>query len=177
MGPETEIIYVTNRTGSAVAIGDVEMLDTIRSDAASTTNQIGVSTGGLGNIVVPIYDVATHPHTLSCGIYGVVLDAVGDDVKCRLALRGKLDTVRCDTTVSTGNNVALLTDVGIAGDGAEAAVIVSVQYDLDGADGLGVIARKIIFLPLTARTGAGTTDGFFDGMNGFGCMLSAVDIT
>lgn len=170
MGPDPIEIVVTNRTASAVAVGDVELLDLIRSDAASTTNQAGLSTAGLANIVVPLYDATTQPHTLSAGIYGVVLKAAADDAKTTMRLRGY------QPTVSVSGTVVLLTSVGIPGDGSETAVIVDAQLAIDGNASTAIV-RKVIFLPLTARTGAGTTDGMFDGINGFGYLLSTTDLS
>lgn len=178
MGPDSIDIWVTNRTGSAVPIGDLELLDIFRSDAASTTNYAGATTSGVANAVVPIYDATTHPFTLACGIVGIAISAASaDDREYRMRLRGPVDVVRCDTTASTGNNVTLLTDVGIIGDGTEAAVIISAQITIDGNAQATLLPRKVVFLPLTARTGAGTTNGLFDGIHGFGFVLSTVDVT
>jgi len=171
MGPDPIDILVTNRTGSAVAVGDVELLDRIRSDGDSTTNQVGVSTGGICNIVVPVYDLTTHPHTLSCDIVGVVQQAAADNARCLFRLKG-----RCDA-VSVSGTVVLLTSVGLVGDGTEAAVVADAHIAIDGNAQATLIARKVVFLPLTARTGAGTTDGWFNGVEGFGTILSTLDVT
>lgn len=171
LGPEASEIMVTNRTASAVAVGDVELLDIIRSDGDSSTNVLGTAAAGMANIVVPIYDLTTHPHTLSAGIYGVVMKAALDNGKTVVRLRGQTDNVAVSGTV------ALLTSVGIPGDGSEVAVIVDSHTAIDGLAQATLIVRKVIFLPLTARTGAGLTDGYFDGINGFGCLLSTTDVT
>lgn len=172
MGPVPVDILVTNRTGSAVAVGDVEQLDRIRSDAASTTNSAGVTTAGVANIVVPIYDATTHPFTLACEIVGVCLQAVADDGPLiRFRLKGQ-----CDEVAVTGT-VVLLTSVGIVGDGTEAAVVADAQVTIDGNAQATLLPRKVVFLPTAARTGAGTTSGFFDGINGFGSILSTLDVT
>jgi len=49
-------------------------------------------------------------------------------------------------------------------------------YVIDGNAGTAV-SRKIVFIPLTARTGAGLTDGWYSGIHGFGSILSVTDIT
>jgi len=170
MGPDAVDVLVTNRTGSAVAVGDVEVLDITRTDAASTTNAAGVDTAGVANIVVPVYDATTAPHVLSVGIAGVVLNAVADDIRCRFRLRGAV------SACSVSGTVVLATSVGVLGDGSETAVIVDAQLAIDGNASTGIV-RKVVFLPLTARTGAGTTDGYFDGINGFGYLLSTTDLT
>lgn len=171
MGPEPIDILVTNRTGSAVAVGDVELLDRSRSDGDSTSNEVGSATSGIANIIAPVYDLTTRPHTLSADIVGVVLQAAGNDVKCVLRLKGK-----CDAVAVTGT-VVLLTSVGLVGDGTEAAVVADAHTAIDGNAQATLIVRKVVFLPLTARTGAGTTDGWFNGIEGFGCILSTLDVT
>ncbi len=171
IGPDPVEIIVTNRTGSAVAKGDLEQLDRIRSDAASTTNYPGASTSGIANIVVPIYDATTHPFTLACEIVGIVMKAADDDIKTTFRLRGDLEVVAVSGTV------VLLTSVGIVGDGSEVAVIADAQVTIDGNAQATLLPRKVVFLPLTARTGAGTTNGWFDGINGFGSILSTLDVT
>jgi len=172
-GPAPIDILVTNRTGSAVAVGDVEQLDRIRSDAASTTNAPGASTAGIANIVVPIYDATTHPFTLACEIVGVVQQAAADDnpSPIRFRLQGHCDAVACSGTV------VLLTSVGIIGDGSEVAVIADAQVTIDGNAQATLLPRKVVFLPLEARTGAGTTPGWFSGVHGFGSILSTLDVT
>lgn len=171
MGPEPTIIGVTNRTGSAVVKGDVETLDRVRADAASTTQTVGASTGGICNITVPTYDATTQPFTLACELSGVVLRGVADDKPTLFLMKGY-----CDAVAVTGT-VVLLTSVGILGDGTEAAVIADAQVTIDGNAQATLLPRKVVFLPLTARTGAGTTDGYYDGINGFGSILSTLDVT
>ena len=46
----------------------------------------------------------------------------------------------------------------------------AVGHSLEGHDVTAIIAREGVIL-------AGTTDGMFDGINGFGCILSTVDVT
>ncbi len=169
MGPDAIEILVTNRTGSAVAVGDVEVLDHCRLDGDSTTNLVGVSTGGVGNIVVPTYDSTTDTLTLVCAISGVVQSVAADNLKCRFRLKGYCGAVATDGTI------VLRTSVCGIGDGTEAAVVLT-PYVIDGNTGTAV-SRKIVFIPLTARTGAGLTDGWYDGVSGFGSILSITDIT
>lgn len=171
LGPDAIEIMVTNRTASAVQVGDLELLDRIRSDAASTTNHAGFATAGVANIVVPIYDATTHPFTLACDIVGIVMSSAADDQLCRFRLKGKIDAV------SVTGTVVLLTSVGIIGDGTEAVVIADAQVTIDGNAQATLLPRKVVFLPQTARTGAGLTDGFFDGVNGFGSILTTLDVT
>jgi hypothetical protein len=169
-GPAPVDILVTNRTGSAVAIGDVEILDHCRLDAASTTNAPGATTAGLANIVVPTYDITTDTLTLVCAISGVVQQIAADDgPPIRFRLQGYCDNVAVDGTI------VLRTSVCGIGDGTEAAVVLT-PYVIDGNAG-SAISRKIVFIPLTARTGAGLTDGWFNGISGFGSILSVTDIT
>ena len=146
--------------------------------AAELVEAPALAVAGVANIVVPVYDAATHPFTLAAGVTGIVQKSIAlDDTKGTLRLRGYCPLVRCDTTASTGNNVVLLTDIGIVGDGTEAAVIISAQVTIDGNAQATLLPRKVVFLPMTARTGAGITDGMFDGINGFGTVLSTADVT
>lgn len=167
MGPQPIDILVTNRTGSDVVIGDVERLDNTRVDAASTTNAPGATTAGVANIVVPLLGDA-RGHYLSTGIFGVVQQAVADDgPPIRFRLRGQCDAVNCET------NVVLATFIGVIQTAKEyVAIATSVLTTTDGA-----APHKVVFIPLTARTGLGVTDGWFDGISGFGSILSVKGLT
>lgn len=166
MGPDAEDILVTNRTGSAVAVGDVERLDNTRVDGDSTTNTVGLSTAGLANIVVPLLGDA-RGHYLSIGIFGVVQQAVADDAKCRFRLRGYCDSVSVETTI------VLATAIMVIETAKEfVAVATSVTNATDAA-----VPHKVVFIPLTARTGAGLTDGWWNGITGFGTISSIKGLT
>jgi hypothetical protein len=166
LGPDKIEIVVTNRTTSAVAVGDVERLDNTLVDGDSTTNQPGLATSGLANIVVPLLGDA-RGHYLSTGIFGVVQSTAADNVKCRFRLKGYCDAVSVETTV------VLATFIGVAETAKEyVAIATSVTNATDAA-----VPHKVIFIPLTARTGAGLTDGWFDGVNGFGMISSIKGLT
>jgi len=167
-GPDPIDILVTNRTGSDVAVGDVERLDNTRVDAASTTNSPGASTAGLANIVVPLLGDA-RGHYLSTGIFGVVQQVAVDDntSPIRFRLRGACDAVSVETTV------VLATFIGVIETAKEyVAIATSVTNATDAA-----VPHKVVFIPLTARTGAGLTDGWWDGINGFGTISSIKGLT
>lgn len=167
IGPETVDIMVTNRTTAAVVAGDVEMLDHTLIDAASTTNYAGSTTSGVSNIVVPVYDATTDPWQIFAGIFGVCQHGAADDRPVRLRLRGSTELCHVSGTI------VLRTSVCVIGDGSDSAVVATVATCATDT----AMARKVVFLPLTARTGEGTTNGWFDGINGFGCVLSATDLT
>lgn len=157
LGPDAEEILVTNRTGSAVAIGDVEMLDIFRDDAASTTNQFGVAASGTANIVVPLAKAR------QMGIYGVVQKVAADDAVTNLRLRGYCPVVAISAA-------AVLTTPTVYRGGTTENAVLNVPVTAGDATAGQGIPAKVIFIPLTA--GTGTTDGWFDGINGFGTVLS-----
>lgn len=166
LGPQKVEIIVTNRTGSAVVVGDVERLDNTLVDGDSTTNVVGTAAAGVANIVVPLLGDA-RGHYLSTGIFGVVQRGCADNEKTAFRLRGYCDAVSVETTV------VLATFIGVIQTAKEyVAIATSVTNATDAA-----VPHKVVFIPLTARTGAGTTDGWFDGITGFGTISSIKGLT
>ena len=164
MGPDPIDIVVTNRTAAAVARGDQIMLDVRRIDAASTSNTPGLATAGLANAVIP--DTAGAAATIanaSRGIFGICLAAAADDVKLSARLRGQCDVV------NVAGDVVLATDE--AWGPADATVAVTKMTQEAAPQTNASHPCKVTFIPLTARTGAGATDGWFDGISGFGFLL------
>lgn len=169
MGPDPIEIAVTNRRGSSVAGGDVVVLDNGRVDADSTSNEPGVATSGVSNIV------ATTTETQPYGVYGVVKASAADNFRTAVRLRGKIDSVNVSATVVlSGATKSVIvgpvtTTVAAQVLAANAAALLTTLTASGGA----VAGRptKIIFVAMTARTGAGLTDGWFDGINGFGTVL------
>ena len=163
MGPEYEDIIVTNRTTTAVAVGDFEMLDHFQSDVASTTNTVGASTAGLANIVVPL--LAAGGAVVETGIFCVVMQGAADDAKTRVRLRGYVPTLTCS------GSVTLATSVIGPETGVETGVILAVGTTSTAA----ARPHKVVFIPLTG--GTATPDGWFDGIHGFGYVLSVTGLT
>ena len=159
-GPEPVDIMITNRTGGAVAIGAMLLLDNRRSDAASTNNIVGSTAAGLANGVTPI---ALAFDSASAGIYGVVLQAMGTARTGRIRLKGAVDFA------TTGAAVVLANARGVVTGASTNIRIVSAATETTAA--AAAIATKVVFLPLTALAGAGTTDGWFNGIEGFGTIL------
>lgn len=145
MGPDTEEILVTNRSGATRAVGDVLQLDAARADAASTNNTVGSENAGLANGVLP----ATAQ--IQYGIFGVVMRAATDDSRTVLRLRGAVNSVLLDAATAVGLG------------------LIPINGAVDLADSAGGNAgEKIIGILLTATAGAGLSDAWFDGINGFG---------
>lgn len=162
MGPDPIDILVTNRTTASVAVGDVVLLDVRRSDVDSTNNQVGSANAGLANIVVQIalaFDIQ------AAGIFAVCQQAGGDNTKVVVRLKGQCDAVRCNAAVVLAN----ARGVPLGGGAANALRIVSAATETTGA--AAALATKVIFQPLTAIGVAGTTDGWFNGVEGQGTIL------
>jgi len=168
MGPDAEDIWVTNRSGSAVAVGALAMLDNRRSDAASTSNQSGINSGGVANTVTPTRGDATSGFNLSNGIYVVAMSAAADDAPFRGRLRGPVQKFSVNAAVVLATTAA----IGPKHLTATGAVLTVVPTTTDGA-----VPHKTLFIPLTAIGSAGTTDGWFDGIHGFGSVLSVTGLT
>lgn len=164
-GPDKIDVRVTNRLGASVAVGDVVILDNGRNDADSTTNQTGVSTGGVGNIVA--VTTALQPY----GMYGVVQRAAVDNGTTVVRLKGFCDFVNVSATVVlAGATKSIVTGPANT---LVAALVLPANDALIVDVTAATLAKpaRIIFIPLTVRTGAGTTDGWFNGIEGFGTIL------
>lgn len=162
LGPDIEEIIVTNRAGAAVAIGAVLMLDRRRADAASTTNVLGTAAAGIANGIVP--GAATTDQMVT-EIFGVVQQAAADDIKTRLMLRGYAAVV----TFAAGDDVVLATTRVFVTPSATNVTAVNGAQENTGT--AAALARKVVFLPHTAVVTPGSTDGWWDGINGFGTIL------
>jgi hypothetical protein len=163
-GPAPIDILGTNRTGSAVAVGDVEMLDVFRDQAESVGNINGSSVGGLascgqGNFVVPIAKAR------QVGIFAVMMQAAADDANVRGRLAGQVDACQVSATVVLTTPTIFVSPLSTEN------ALLSVPVIAGTASAGQGIPSKIIFIPLTARTGAGVTDGWFNGITGFGATL------
>lgn len=163
-GPDPIDIRVTNRVGSAVAVGDVVALDVGRSDgdSSSTTQTPGDANSGICNVV------SGASATISIGpirgLFGAVLVAAGDNVKTTIRMKGRVDACSLSGTVVLATGL-----VTPPVSGSSRAAVVNTSSGNTGA--ASAVLHKVIFIPLTARTGAGVTDGLFDGVNGFGMIL------
>lgn len=162
MGPDKDEIVVTNRAGASVAVGAVLMLDRRRADAASTTNVLGTAAAGIANGIVP--GAATTDQMVT-EIFGVVQRSAADDIKTVLRLRGFCDSV----TFAAGDDVVLATSRCFVT--PSAANLTAVNGAQENTGTAAALARKVVFLPHTAVVTPGSTDGWFDGINGFGTIL------
>lgn len=162
LGPDKVEIVVTNRSTATVAVGDVLQLDRRRADAASTTNVLGTAAAGIANGIVP---GAATTDQMATEIFGVVQRAAVDDAKTVLRLRGFCDLV----TFAAGDDVVLATSrVFIT---AGAANVTAVNGAQENSGTAAAVARKVVFLPHTDVVTPGSTDGWWDGINGFGTIL------
>jgi len=165
MGPDPIDILITNRSTASVAVGAVLQLDRRRADAASTSNQVGVATSGIAN---GIAIGAATTDQMACETFMVVRQAAADDVKCVARLRGYCDAVSFVAGAGS-NNVVLATSRCVAG--AATTGVIAFNGTQENTGTAAALIRKVIFLPLTAGTAPSTTDGWFDGVNGFGSVL------
>lgn len=167
LGPDKDLIMVTNRTGSANAVGDVLKLDQRRTDADSTSNNVGVAASGLANVIL----VPTTPTSdWAAGIFGVVMAVALNDRPHPFLLRGKADTLRISGAVVLATVEQLVAPVTGTDDAAGRSATISTPVNTGAA---AALPRKVIAIPLTAIGGAGTSDAWFDGINGFGTILSS----
>ena len=158
-GPDAEDVVVTNRAAASIALGDLMMIDRRRSDPDSTSNSLGVQASGIANVITP---VSTVPSDLAANIFGVTLMAAGDNGKTKIRLSGYVDAA------------AVAGDVVLASDDAYGPVTATrniTKLVTANTGAAAALPRKALFIPLTARTGAGLTDGWFDGIYGFGTVL------
>lgn len=161
LGPDAEDIIITNRAGASVAVGAVLQLDRRRADGDSTNNTVGSANAGIANGIV--IGAATTDQMVT-EVFGVVQQAVADNVKCRFRLRGYCDAVSFITA-----NVVLATSRCFPTPAGTSVTVSNAAQENTGT--AAALARKIPFLPLTAGTAPSTTDGWWDGINGFGTIL------
>lgn len=167
MGPDQEMVEVTNRTGAAVVVGDCLTLDHRRRDVASTSQTLGLSTAGLANAILSnatVNAVAPVASDLATGVYGIVMKAAIDDARTRLLLAG----YAASGSVSAAVVLATVGPISAPTSGTDGIMQIVTVANSGAA---AALTRKIIFIPLTATGGAGVTDGWFDGVNGFGSVL------
>jgi hypothetical protein len=168
-GPDSDDCIITNRTGGAVAVGDVLQLDNRRRDATSTSNTLGLNTAGLANGVfsnATVNGVAPVASDLAAGIFCCVQSAAATAFKCKARLKGYVDALNMGAVAVT---LATVEQIGppISGTGLAAIAVVVANSGAAAA-----LARKVIFIPLTAKGAVqGTVDGWFDGVAGFGTVL------
>lgn len=148
-GPERTDVRVTNRCGATVAVGDIVLLDHGQADAASTTNAPGLPTAGVANIINPATAYLAH------GIFGVVLRGALDDQPTVVRLKGYCDNVSMLAATTLDDKI-------VARNGARTGAIGAGATDPNS---------KVLFIPLTVTGGAGLTDGWFNGIEGFGQII------
>jgi hypothetical protein len=154
--PEKRICL--NKTGGAVAKGDIVMMDRqLTGDA--TNNLFNDVLSGYACFITP---VATNATTLRSAYFGMVLaESCADDAECWILFCGPTNDLRCASAVNPAINVGLkpLTTVR-------------------GATTLAVTGgQRIIAVTTAAATGAaGTVPCDFDGIHGsHGWDLPLVD--
>lgn len=142
-GPKTCDVRWFNRTGGALAVGALVVMDEDNSATESTNSEIGDPASGFAAAVVP----ATAD--LEAGIFGVVLQAAADDAQMLVRLRGNLDVMLVTGATALG-------DLLVAADGL---TTVSVA---------GVPVAKVIAKARGTTAGAGSIAASFNGIEGFG---------
>lgn len=137
----------TNRSGGALAVGDVVVLD-LATSATETDNNTPGSADASGNNsgFNSVIDPATA--YLKQGIYGVALEAIADDAAGKILFRGVADV-----------NVATNLDLGESGTPQNA----SNQL----LEGTGSTGAKIIAIALEDEA-SNIASCLFDGIHGFG---------
>jgi hypothetical protein len=162
IGPDKIECVVTNRAGATVAVGAVLMLDRRLADGDSLSNALGGAQVGIANGITP--GAATTDQMVT-EIFGVVQRSAVDNAKTVLRLKGFCDVV----TFGAGDDVVLATSrVFIT---ASARNVTAVNGAQENSGTAAAVMRKVVFLPHTAVVTPGSTDGWWDGINGFGTIL------
>lgn len=166
VGPDPIDVRVTNRTGGSVAVGDIVLLDHARDAAASTGNEVGSSAAGLANIIHggSIDAGAAFNTATSHGIWGCVLKAATQSSATTIRLVGKVDALRVGAAVVL--KTANLT-------GSATPLVADVATTVDVTSVTTARPRKVIAIALTSTLGADVTDGWMNGVSGFGSVLAA----
>lgn len=167
VGPDKVEIVVTNRAGASVAVGACLQLDRRRADGNSTTNVLGTAAAGIANGVTPGAETTDQ---MSVETFGIVQNSAVNNGKCRLRLQGFVDAV----LMSAGSTVTLATCRCVVTPSARTISASVAPQEVNNTATAGVF-RKVVFLPHTTVAGGGSTDGWFDGIRGFGtiCLLTA----
>jgi len=144
--PASDTDTVFNRTGAALALGEVVMMDHKQSATECTNSIPGDSASVYRNVVVPT------TAGLDFAYFGLVVglgESVGaDDTEVDVMWRGRAP-----------GSIAGAVLVGVQVTGANGVVTLT---DTIGA------GFKVIAVMEEAATGAGSFDVLFDGINGFG---------
>jgi len=164
LGPDAEDIIVTNRSGASWVVGDVNMIDWRETDGdslAASLNAVGDANSGICNSVAN-HAVTTSAVGFAIGIFCCAQVAAANDAKGRVRLRGAVDACAVDGTVTLATSYCTVK----AGPDLE---VIDTAQETSGA--VAATPHKVIFIPLQARTGAGTVPGWFNGVEGFGSVL------
>lgn len=153
---ELDITNVYNRSGSALAVGNVVQFDFHGSQAESLSSSEAVwnttTDGGsvLSNVCFPP-TVAATLRSLSCAVFGVATTVAADNATGTIRVIGEVNVVKA----ASANHAIGDTFIGVAG----AATVAVTSGTLTGA--------KIIALAKTAGTSTTALKAMFNGF-GFG---------
>ncbi|RLA58139.1 MAG: hypothetical protein DRR04_11650 [Gammaproteobacteria bacterium] len=147
-GPEELVRHAFNRTGAATTLGQLVMFDCALVDDESVTMDFGAEDSGLSNMTAPTTAGLVH------GFFGIVMDAVADDKKMRVMVRG---VIRADLNDAYGTLNGMQTFSAV--DGQD-----SLEFTTQGA-GNRVLAR-----PLSIKDSAGQVAVLFDGLGSLGVV-------
>jgi len=106
--PESSDCRATNRTGAALARGQLVQFDLANTDGDVSNNTIGDANGGFANVISP------QAADLDHGVFGIVLDenAVADNKVCRVCLCGVVQALVHDTSASSTTDIVKGTPLG-----------------------------------------------------------------
>jgi hypothetical protein len=152
-----EDTVVWNRTGAATAVGDLVMFDIADTQAETdTTLTEGSDSSTFGNVIQPttagIGAVGGHGGYF----FGIALEAVADNAKCKVRIRGIVPANLSSAAVTIGSMLV----------GANAASTLVAASTTAGVKRLA-IARE------ANGSAAGTFSVLFDGINGFGATFAS----
>jgi len=145
--PDQELVRVMNRSGARV-VGDLVMFDLHQTDAASTTFDVGATTSGFSNVILPATIGMQH------GYFGIVTVAAADDAAMTVCVRGLVQ--------------AIVVGANLVDEEADRLAAVNGQDNLDSD--VQAAGEKLLAIPLeaTASGSAETIWVLFDGIHGFG---------
>lgn len=144
LSPEEIIRIVYNRTGSAVVVGDVAMLDTVAGDGDVTTHAPGASTSVYANAIAPGDDTTADlgaAAAVSHAYYGVWQKAGADNDPLPMLFKG-ITKVMVQRSAGSGSVTPGL------------PLVVTTAEDLNAtiATGLGVTQRVLGIFRQAATT-------------------------
>lgn len=142
--PRTEKCKVWNRTGGASVVGEIYQMNFALTGSETTTlDNDGSDASAFANVIVSTGEPAA--------IYVLCLEVVADNAEMEVMLSGVAETI--SVTGAAAVNGALMIPASGASD----------------AQHVGAANEKVCGIAFT--TGASTTSGLFDGVNGFATFV------